>query len=371
MFSLENVLVDPLYRPPLSLAIFAAALKYITTAWVLDDPLLKTSATLRKERDRPPDVKVSRLLLRVIFLILSSSVLFKDVGLVIHAIRTTKGTLRWVHAAVIVIAFSPNSVAAVAATCVAEVKVGWTHGLPLNGGWRAMLSESIAMAYGFLLCFAYIGPLFVVFMTHAITGAAVIAYAFAYDFVTLPWRICTGHMAEFWVAVPIFNAGVLWTALYTLIVIGYFWLVQRRYPELAQQSKLAGGCGKKILQEQMPHQVAARIIGFVREVRTSDARPEMEMDPMPLTGTEVPELANDRCILNDEGLTLLCGAKVLCSLSLPLVQLCVIVAAQVYLGRPAWEAAMLSFQERSWEHYFESLGHFAKQRPLTLLWVYL
>eukprot|EP00913_Durusdinium_trenchii_P000206 g188.t1 len=80
-------------------------------------------------------------------------------------------------------------------------------------------------------------------------------------------------------------------------------------------------------------QVAARIIGFVREVRTSDARPEMEMDPMPLTGTEVPELANDRCILNDEGLTLLCGAKVLCSLSLPLVQLCVIVAAQVYLGR--------------------------------------
>ncbi|CAK9004248.1 Uncharacterized protein SCF082_LOCUS8092 [Durusdinium trenchii] len=118
-------------------------------------------------------------------------------------------------------------------------------------------------------------------------------------------------------------------------------------------------------------QVAARIIGFVREVRTSDARPEMEMDPMPLTGTEVPELANDRCILNDEGLTLLCGAKVLCSLSLPLVQLCVIVAAQVYLGRPAWEAAMLSFQERSWEHYFESLGHFAKQRPLTLLWVYL
>eukprot|EP00913_Durusdinium_trenchii_P000205 g187.t1 len=129
MFSLENVLVDPLYRPPLSLAIFAAALKYITTAWVLDDPLLKTSATLRKERDRPPDVKDYSW---------AADVLWKQMH---------------VFAMLQYIEFLPH------------VKVGWTHGLPLNGGWRAMLSESIAMAYGFLLCFAYIGPLFVVFMT--------------------------------------------------------------------------------------------------------------------------------------------------------------------------------------------------------------
>ena len=46
--------MEPLYRAPLSLAILAAAVKYVTTAWVLDDPLLKTAATLRKEREAPP-----------------------------------------------------------------------------------------------------------------------------------------------------------------------------------------------------------------------------------------------------------------------------------------------------------------------------
>ena len=54
MFSLEVDEVDPLYRAPLSLAIVAAAVKYVTTAWVLDDPLLKTVAEVRKEREAPP-----------------------------------------------------------------------------------------------------------------------------------------------------------------------------------------------------------------------------------------------------------------------------------------------------------------------------
>eukprot|EP00435_Cladocopium_sp_Y103_P004034 s2971_g1.t1 len=249
MFALEFDLVDPLYRPPLSLAICAAAVKYITTAWVLDDPLLKSSATLQKEREGPPNAKVSRLVLRCLFLLLSANVLFKDIGQVARAIRTSTGVLRSMNAMAIVIAFSPNSVAAVAAACVAEVKVGWTRGFPLNGGWRVMLSESIAMAYGFLLCFAYICPLFITFMTHALTGAAVVSYAFAYDFVTLPWRLYTGNMAEIWIAVPIFNAAVLWTVLYTFIVIGYYWLVQARYPEIAEQSRTSGG-EKRILKEQ-------------------------------------------------------------------------------------------------------------------------
>jgi len=369
MFSLETDLVDPLYRPPLSLAILAAALKFIATAWVLDDPLLKTSGTLQKEREGPSDVKVTRLILRGLFLLLSANVLFKDIGLVARAFHTSTGWFRWMHSTAIIIAFSPNSVAAVAAACVAEVKVHWTRGFPLHGGWRVMLSESMAMAYGFLLCFAYIGPLCITFMTHAMTGAAVVSYAFAYDFVTLPWRIYAGHMAEIWIAVPIFNACVLWTVLYTVIVIGYFWLVQARYPEIAEHG-WGAGCEKKILKEQMPHQVAAKIIGLVREVQgTTLPRFETEMDPMPLTGTEVAE--TEKCILNDEGLMLLCGAKVLCCLSLPLVQLCVVVAAQVYLGHGAWDAANLTFQERSWEHYGEQVMPFAKQSPLTFLWVYL
>ena len=64
-----------------------------------------------------------------------------------------------------------------------------------------------------MLCFAYMGPLLILFTTHGLLGMAVISYAFAYDFLTVPWRLMTGHMADFWVAVPIFTAALLWTCL--------------------------------------------------------------------------------------------------------------------------------------------------------------
>ena len=60
------------------------------------------------------------------------------------AFRCFRG--RWLHACAIIVAFSPNSVAAVAACSVAEMKLLWTRGLPLHGGWRVLLSESLAMA---------------------------------------------------------------------------------------------------------------------------------------------------------------------------------------------------------------------------------
>ncbi|CAL1144926.1 unnamed protein product [Cladocopium goreaui] len=64
-------------------------------------------------------------------------------------------------------------------------------------------------------------------------------------------------MAEIWIAVPIFNAAVLWTVL---PLGGYYWLVQARYPEIAQQSKTGGE--KRILKEQMPHQATAAASGL-------------------------------------------------------------------------------------------------------------
>ncbi|CAJ1419919.1 unnamed protein product [Effrenium voratum] len=117
-----------------------------------------------------------------------------------------------------------------------------------------------------------------------------------------------------------------------------------------------------------PKDVAARIIGMAQNGGLK-MRPEVEMDDMPLN-TEL-EAQQEKCIINDEGLMLLCGAKVLLCLSLPLVQLCVVVAAQVYLGESAWNAANLTFQERTWQHYMHSLSRFALERPLSLAWLYV
>ncbi|CAJ1358412.1 unnamed protein product [Effrenium voratum] len=399
----------------------------------------------------PPDVQVRRLCLRALFLLLAANVLVRERGDI--------GSLALCDIALVVEAFlhfdglrfdwsfnphlealddnGPNTVAAVAASCVVEAmatagfrsesrgeSIGVLSGLvsldqPLDcslagdrapvesglvtefatsgqlaGAPRAMgsclpggdvkhklralvkfillnpvcavLSELLALAavYGAVLGFAYAGPLFLVSMSHAVVGAAVVGYAFAYDFLTLPWRLFSGDMKEIWIAVPVVNACVLWTVLYTCIVIGYFWLVSRRYPELEPQR---GRYRAKVL-EQMPHQVAARIIGMAQNGGLK-MRPEVEMDDMPLN-TEL-EAQQEKCIINDEGLMLLCGAKVLLCLSLPLVQLCVVVAAQVYLGESAWNAANLTFQERTWQHYMHSLSRFALERPLSLAWLYV
>ncbi|CAJ1379925.1 unnamed protein product [Effrenium voratum] len=133
----------------------------------------------------------------------------------------------------------------------------------------------------------------------------------------------------------------------------------------------------RVLRREVAHQaqelqtlaeVAARIIGMAQNGGLK-MRPEVEMDDMPLN-TEL-EAQQEKCIINDEGLMLLCGAKVLLCLSLPLVQLCVVVAAQVYLGESAWNAANLTFQERTWQHYMHSLSRFALERPLSLAWLYV
>lgn len=42
---------------------------------------------------------------------------------------------------------------------------------------------------------------------------------------------------------------------------------------------------------------------------------------------------------------------------------------KVHQAQASWISSRV--QERSWEHYGEQVMHFAKQSPLTFLWVYL
>ncbi|CAE7558932.1 unnamed protein product [Symbiodinium pilosum] len=349
---------------------------------VIDEPLLKTSGALNQEVDAPLKTKVIRLVLRVLFLALAANTLVTDAQMAMSSLAHLQG-LQKMHALALVLAFSPNTVAAVAAAWMIEVKMTWTRRFFLQPNKLSILSDTVAFAYCGSLCFIYFFPLFLFGTTHAVLGFFVVCYAFAYDLLTLPWRLVTGDMAEIWVAVPVFFAGMLLSMLYTTVIICYYLIVKGRYPDVALRAKTRG-VQERIFKDQLPHQVAARIIGAARDAGlaklgrspTGGSSPSwgsIEMDPMPLNkADEAEEVEEDeKCILNDEGLLLACGGKVLGCLSMPMVQLCVVIASQVYLGHGCWDAASASFQERRWAHYLETLSRFAAQRPFSLLWMYI
>jgi len=50
MLEVERDFVEPLFRPPLSLSVVAAAFKYVATVVVLTDPLLSTSSEYVQKR---------------------------------------------------------------------------------------------------------------------------------------------------------------------------------------------------------------------------------------------------------------------------------------------------------------------------------
>lgn len=379
MFVLEQH-VNSLFRPPLALAVMAAAAKLVTTAWVMDEPLLKSSAALNQEV-HGLRTKVLRLLLRLLFLALALSQLLEDFFSATGYLGHLQGFQK-MHALALMLAFSPNTVAAVAGTWMIEVKMSWTHRLFLQPDMLGVISDAIALVYWGVLGFVYVFPLFLFGTTHGVLGFCVTCYAFTYDLITFPWRLVTGHMAEIWVAVPVIIAGALLAMMYVLVMMGYYSLVKFRYPDIAQSAP-AGGDKEKIFKafkDQMPHQVAARIFGAARDVGLAklggSPTGELEMDSAP--STKVEEVQDgEKCILNNEGLMLALAGKVLGCLSMPMVQLCVVIASQVYLGHGAWEAANTSFQERTWDHYFDHshplrwFGTALRLQPFKLLWMYI
>ncbi|CAE6915273.1 unnamed protein product [Symbiodinium sp. KB8] len=379
MFVLEQH-VNSLFRPPLALAVMAAAAKLVTTAWVMDEPLLKSSAALNQEV-HGLRTKVLRLLLRLLFLALALSQLLEDFFSATGYLGHLQGFQK-MHALALMLAFSPNTVAAVAGTWMIEVKMSWTHRLFLQPDMLGVISDAIALVYWGVLGFVYVFPLFLFGTTHGVLGFCVMCYAFTYDLITFPWRLVTGHMAEIWVAVPVIIAGALLAMMYVLVMMGYYSLVKFRYPDIAQSAP-AGGDKEKIFKafkDQMPHQVAARIFGAARDVGLAklggSPTGELEMDSAPFTKVEEVQ-DGEKCILNNEGLMLALAGKVLGCLSMPMVQLCVVIASQVYLGHGAWEAANTSFQERTWDHYFDHshplrwFGTALRLQPFKLLWMYI
>mmetsp|Transcript_73003 Transcript_73003/g.171132 ORF Transcript_73003/g.171132 Transcript_73003/m.171132 type:complete len:378 (+) Transcript_73003:33-1166(+) len=377
MFRLEAH-VDPLFRAPLALAIGAASAKLVATAWVMDEPLLKTSGALQKESKKQVSTQVVRLFLRAVFLGLAMNTLVEDAAMAMSSLAQFEG-LQKLHALALVLAFSPNTVAAVSVAWMVEVKLSWTHAFFPHRDPLSMLADLLALVYCGMLGFIYFFPLFFFGTTHGILGASVLFYALAYDLVSLPWRLLSGQMEEIWIAVPFVIACAIAGMLYTAVMICYYYLVKTRYPHVAQQVRREGR-QDTILKEQMPHHVAARIIGLARDgglskigARSPKREPisrGVEMEAMYFSKS--PEVEDDeRCILNDEGLMLACGGKVLLCLSMPIVQLCVVIASQVYLGTGIWAAASASFQERTWAHYAARVSQFGEQRPLSLLWMYV
>lgn len=384
MLAVEQDFVDPLFRPPLTLAIAAASLKYLVTAWVLDDPQLKSKKTLQREREADgfSMVQLARIGLCVVFLLLSAEVFVEDAWSLYTGLPKVAGLQR-VHAFAMVLAFSPNTVAAVAAACIFEAL--WLFKLPIRRSGIYWISDALAFVYGATLAAFYLMPLIFVSVVYGMLGAAVVTYAFAYDFVTLPWRIYTGHLNAIWIAVPVFSAYLLWTAMFHIVIAGYFIFVSRRYPELKEQASRAGSGNASStffnsLSQIGPHKVAVRILGKARDVGLSSLGVETEpqsyvnvdVDSLPLNSFEIEESADqDKCILNDQAALITCSTKIFTCVSVPLLQLCVIVAARVYLGESAWGAAEHSFAERSWGHY---LGHVRDVGPnhlSSLVWIYL
>ncbi|CAE7407499.1 ANKRD50 [Symbiodinium sp. CCMP2592] len=220
------------FRPPLALAVIAAAAKL-----VMDEPLLKSSAALNQ---------VLRLLLRLLFLAMALSQLLEDFFSAIGYLGHFQGFQSrgsWkMHALALMLAFSSG-------TQLILSLADRVWGKPM-------------LVYWGVLGFVYVFPLFLFGTTDG-----VMCYAFMYDLITFPWRLVTGHMAEIWVAVPVIIAGALlamlplaWVragddgrrAFYSrarvsvscsdlISYLGYYSLVKFRYPDIAQSAPEGGG----------------------------------------------------------------------------------------------------------------------------------
>lgn len=423
MLGIEHHFVDPLSRPPFSLAIIAAAIKYISTIIVLEDPVLMTrSDFIRRRSETGESVEYRKKILlgaRIIFCCLAFSTAVSDVVTLIHGFPLVHGWQRC-HLIAMVLAFSPNAVAAVAALGVTEVKVHWLDHMPVSSDSLGWTCDVVAIMYANIMGLIYILPCFLVFLVYGLIGFFVTFYCFGRDFVTLPWSIHDHHLQAVWIAIPIFGALMMRTLVNIGLVIGQEKFVQWRYPEMT--AKISEGDRVSMMEVKMPEQVSARVIGYARNLKNSlqdgyeyaldgkeaeDASCHVEEPLVDLcdgqAGSFEAEDASrraasraaqsnpalhfnirdlfprkvggnqdaDRSILNDHVLAWLCYAKTTACISLPILQLFVIIAARVYLGHSPWEAGIETFKERSWGHYFGHVWSEGHRGWLRLLWTYL
>lgn len=394
--------VSQLFRPPLGLAVAGAALKYVATAAILADPLLSTRGDFLREReDATAWAQLRRLALlgaRVAFIGLASSCFEQDWAVLSEGLQHFHGLQRC-HLAAMILAFSPNAVAAVAAAGILEVKAAWLRGLPVHRGVCGSVADLAALAYVAFMTVVYTLPLAIVSVVYGVPGMFAIVWSFACEFVVRPWEMATQgkfDFGNFWIALPVLVAFVLGNCLIVVIVYSMVSILELRYPHIAQQvSRQKGKNGKSRLASDMP----VHVIGCVRELvgsredKVQDDKDVIgdtanaELDLLPAGNEEDVEdgaaktlksfspwgeAANeDQCVINDSNLGAIWVFKVTCCIAIPMLQVCVVITAKVLLGQAGpWTATLEVFGERTWARYVERVSSSGCSGVLPLIWYY-
>jgi len=386
MLEVERDFVEPLFRPPLSLSVVAAAFKYVATVVVLTDPLLSTSSEYVQKRQADDNTaqknRCVQLACRLAFVFLAGCTLMHD----LRALTGGFPERSWwdcCHLFATVLAFSPNTVAAVASLFIMEVHIGWlTNSLSLHSSSTGKASDIVAIVYCNLMACTYVLPLMVVSFTNGIIGGFTTAYAIMRDLTTLPMRLYDGNFNAIWIAIPVCVALIVKSLLEAGIVLGQTLAFERWHPELAQRIR-DEGTRVNSLKVKMPQAVPANVIGRARELVSPENHIELP-DVVDTTQTnqdllqeagEVHENGEkektEQCILNDPMLAWICYMKVSLCLSLPFIQLAVVIAARLFSGEGMMAAAQNTFAERSWAHYFDHLKDVGAGGILKLFWYYI
>jgi hypothetical protein len=234
------------------------------------------------------------------------------------------------------------------------------------------------------MSYIYIVPCLLVTFLYGFTGAAAMIFCFLKDVWTLPSRLKDHNMNVIWIALQILVALMMRTLVNIALIMGQEFFVAWRYPEAVKQ--IAEGDRVRMRHVKMPGEVSARVIGYMQAAgRASSAsistegEPQLTEEPLMDLGESAPQRLKrsgsteelEKSILNDTVLAWICYAKTSLCISIPILQLCVIIAARVYLGNALWEAGVETFKERTWSHYLYQVWHGGGRGCLRLLWAYI
>jgi len=397
MSDIESYL-NPLFRPPLSLTVVAAGLKYVATVVILDEPLLLTCGDYRRRREATGSGAVgwrlARFVVQLLFVGLAANNLLHDLGTLAEGFPRLSAWQRS-HLCAMVLAFSPNTVAAVAGAAIAQVSARWLQESPLQYCRIGKASDVVTQLFSLSMGLLYLLPLVLVSLTYGALGACAVAYSMAWDIATLPWRLASGHLGVIRLALPLVFALGLSHALCCLLIGGQVLLFEWRYPELAKRIN-SQGKRVKVLKAKIPNLIAASVVGRARELTSLTAPstgdslvdegagdrhlldlgvPDTGVASTAPDGLEDAEVGSpcktERCVLNDDLLAIIAVSKIMLCVAVPLLQISVVIAAKVFLGDTLWNASLKAFGERSWTHYVGHARESGMRAAMPLFWYYL
>eukprot|EP00929_Paragymnodinium_shiwhaense_P085145 TRINITY_DN45596_c0_g2_i1.p1 TRINITY_DN45596_c0_g2~~TRINITY_DN45596_c0_g2_i1.p1 ORF type:complete len:431 (-),score=96.56 TRINITY_DN45596_c0_g2_i1:264-1487(-) len=403
--ALERYL-DPLVRPPLSVSVLAASLKYAATVLILGEPLLFTrSDYIRRREDASSSAcfrRQAQLLAQVCYVLLSANGMANDFYDLHHGFHHL-GSIERVHFAVALLAFSPNTMAALAGLFIPIVKQSWNISLPVYSSRIARISDVVVSVFAAITGLVYLLPLALIAFPYLVLGFFSIGWTVCVDTLQLPMRLYHQDFEEMWIGLPVACAWILSHALVAALIAIQAKLFEMRYPEVllrTDESEKAKAKGAMTM-----HKVPQHIIGVARQLVPSELTSgkafgkavDMEMmengnaDLLEDSKQEEAELEDlqeagsaavlatssssssrrEKTFVTDEFLACMMYFKVSACVFMPLLQLAVVVAAKVFLGASLRHAATSSFQERQWSHYLQHVAHAGVRRAPTLCWYFL